>query len=131
MNDEIDRYEERSQELGRLTDSEPARAIAGARMLPTEPARWLALRAKILCDAGEVARDGAAVAEAIVTFEELLQTSPGNATLAFNVANALTCAANLDQYDGPEWYLRTARQRRRARALFGQAGRALQGEQPI
>jgi hypothetical protein len=41
--------------------------------------------------------------------------------LKYNLANALVSRAQLDRTPGPDWFLKTAAIRRRARSLFGEA----------
>lgn len=111
-----------------LLDASPLEAVALARELPQTDPNWLLLRATILCDGGFAIADISAVDEAIEIFDKLL---PLNPVLPYNLANALSRRAQLDQPYGLEWYLRTAAIRSRARALNWMAANQLEDEDPI
>jgi hypothetical protein len=71
--------------------------------------------------------DSAAVNDAVTIFSELHVRAPEEGSLTYNLANAIANRAQLDQPEGPDWYLRTGGARRRARALFGEAAKSLRG----
>jgi tetratricopeptide (TPR) repeat protein len=116
------------ERLSSLTTTDPAAAVAEAKALPADDRNWRLLRASVLCDAGERAKDAAAVDEAIAIFSELRADASDKGRLTYNLANAVASRAQLDEPKGPDWYLRTAGERRRARALYGEAAVSLQDQ---
>jgi tetratricopeptide (TPR) repeat protein len=104
-----------------LMDTDPPAAIVGARSLPGRHPHWQRLRASVLCDAGNAAKDADAVDEAIAIFEELHTAAPEDVQITYDLANAVANRAQLDGPKGPDWFLRTSAARRRARALYGEA----------
>jgi hypothetical protein len=107
--------------LASLMDADPPAAIAAARSLPGRHPHWQRLRASVLCDAGNAAKDAAAVDEAIAIFEELHAAAPEDPQITYDLANAIANRADLDGPKAPDWFLRTGAARRRARALYGEA----------
>jgi len=110
-----------------LMDTDPPAAIAGARSLSGRHPHWQRLRASVLCDAGNAAKDSAAVDEAIAIFEELHAAAPEDPKITYNLANAIANRADLDGPKAPDWFLRTGAARRRARALYGEASSSSSG----
>jgi hypothetical protein len=109
-----------------LLRADPSSALTAARGLPTDNTMWRSLKASVLCDAGRVSNDREAVEEAVRIFDGLLAECRDDVgTFGYNLANALDARAQLDPYDGPDWYLRTASDRRRARALLGACAAAV------
>lgn len=111
-----------------LLNTDAVAAIREARTLTVDDNNWKLLRAVILCDAAAHAKDLSAAAESVALFTELRQLAPDNVALAYNLANAISCQAQLDEPKGADWYLRTAMLRRGARALYGESARALQAK---
>jgi tetratricopeptide (TPR) repeat protein len=109
--------------LASMMNTDPTAAIVEARKLPADGKNWSLLRAAILCDAGVAAADFSAVEEASEVFARLVESRPGDGGLKYNLANALVSRAQLDQASGPDWFLKTAAIRRRARSLFGEAAK--------
>jgi hypothetical protein len=110
-----------------LIDTDPAAAVADARKVPDDGKNWSILRASILCDAGGAARDIAAVAESSRIFTRLVEALPAEGGMKYNLANALVNQAQLDGTPAPDWWLKTASLRRRARSLFGEAAKLTEG----
>lgn len=113
-----------------LMDIDPAAAVVEAKALPADDRNWRLLRASVLCDAGMRAKDASAVEDAIAIFSELRADVPDKGSLTYNLANAVVSRAQLDETKGPDWFLRTAGERRRARALYGEAAVSPQGQDP-
>lgn len=123
-----ERFNRTRELLHGLLDTSPQEAVAMARELPQVDPNWLLLRAGILCDGGFAIADTAAVDEAIEIFDKFLSLDPA---LPYNLANALSCRAQLDQPYGLDWYLRTATIRSRARALNWIAADQLEDIDPV
>lgn len=117
--------------LARLLNADPVAAIAAARRITARDVNSMHLRAAILCDGGAAVRDVTAVEEAVDIFSRIHDRLPKNGGIAYNLANALEADARLDTTPAPNWYLKTADRRRRARALLGQAANLLEEKDPV
>jgi hypothetical protein len=114
--------------LASFMDADPPAAIAAARSFPGRHPHWQRLRASVLCDAGNAAKDAAAVDEAIAIFEELHAAAPEDPQITYNLANAIANRADLDGPKAPDWLLqirRTKCRRERVVPLLEEAGHAL------
>jgi hypothetical protein len=117
------------RERGRLVEllnTDAAAAIREARALTPVDNNLKLLRAVTLCDAAAHAKDATAAAESVALFSELHHLVPDDGGLTYNLANAISCQAQLDEPKGADWYLRTATLRRKARALYGESAKTLE-----
>lgn len=115
------RFQRVAAELRSLLDSAPAEAVARARgACPSgiAPRNWDALRAGILVDAGAQLRELTALQEAESILRRLGQAYPQQATLLYNLANAIEAQSRLDATPYPKWYLSTSERRTEARRLL-------------
>jgi tetratricopeptide (TPR) repeat protein len=111
-----------------LLNTDAAAAIREARALAHVDNNWKLLRAVILCDAAIQAKDASAAEESVAIFSELHRVASDDGGLTYNLANALSRKAQLDEPKGADWYLRTAALRRTARLLYGESAKALQAK---
>jgi tetratricopeptide (TPR) repeat protein len=121
--DRLDEYRRMQARLVSLMDTDPSAAVAAARNVDDDGKAWSLLRAATLCDAGVLADDLKAVEEASTIFARLMETRPDEASLKYNLSNALVGRARLDRTSQPDWHLATAPLRRQARSLLGEAAR--------
>lgn len=77
-----------------------------------------ALRAGILIDAGQVARDRDAVAEGVNLLKRFLAKKQDRTDMIYNLGNGLIALAELDATPRPDWFLATAGIRQEARRYF-------------
>lgn len=116
-------YRRVQERLNELMDTNPEEAVVEARKVTDDGGNWSLLRASVLCDAGASARDLQAVEEASKIFTRLIDRKPEDGGLKYNLANALGSIAGLDRTPTPDWWLKTATLRRRARSLLGEAAK--------
>jgi tetratricopeptide (TPR) repeat protein len=115
--------------LTRLISENPAKAITEARHLRCRGNRALSvqsLRAATLIDAGGQSGDRCAVKEGIKILQKLIRKVSDKPDLHYNLANGLSLLAKMEPHPGPEWYVATHGERRKARSLYQQVanGRA-------
>jgi len=120
------RFNEVFKEFKKLTDQDPGAAIAAARLLTPDANldqnQINELAAMTLIDAGVACRDKLAVDEGVAILERQLEAFPTRNDLGYCLANGLSALADLGKIPSPDldpdWYLRTADARRRARNLY-------------
>lgn len=118
--------------LSRLTDEDPPQAVAEARQLRGKGQAWLStqtLRAATLIDAGGQNGNCHAVREGIKILRKLMRKAPDEPELCYNLANGLSQLAKLKAYLGPEWYVTTHAERRKARCLYQEVANRTAPEQ--
>jgi len=114
-------FSDLADELKQLFDTNPAAAVARARVVADDSGRdgnSMLLAAGILVDAGKTACDLGAVEKGLECFQLLFAGFPGELSLGYNVANALMARANLQWADSLDWYVQTMEDRTAARRLY-------------
>ena len=108
----------------RLQDSlneDPFDAIRSARALAVDGVDQDHIdfaRAAIFIDAGALVGAPGVVREGTEVLRRLMASGPDRFDIAYNLANGLVAAANLDVAPRLEWFLRTRAERREARVLY-------------
>jgi len=122
---ELQEFERQRIRLGSLLDEDPAKAVEEARRLPVRSSAgqilYTSLKASTLIDAGSATGNRKAIEEGIALFESFRETDPEDAGSHYNLGNGLVALADLQPYQGFDWYLTTAEARRKARWLFQHA----------
>jgi len=122
---ELQEFEQQRIGLGSLLDEDPDKAIEEARLLPAHSSAgrilYAGLKGSTLIDAGSATGNRKAIEEGIALFESLRETDPEDAGSHYNLGNGLVAIADLQPYQGFDWYLTTAEARRKARWLFQHA----------
>ncbi|WMY11760.1 LA2681 family HEPN domain-containing protein [Paraburkholderia phenoliruptrix] len=114
-------YSNLAEELNQLFDTDPAAAVARARVIVDASGRdgnSMLLAAGILVDAGKTAGDLRAVEKGLECFQLLFEGFPDELSHGYNVANALMARANLQWADSMDWYVQTMEDRTTARLLY-------------